>query len=115
MIDIILDIGASFDWLSPTIAFAQDFLNGPAADFGIPSNAGFARGDIKRLLKKHGVRVWGLMLNPGGDMLMFSVPKSQAAWAYYLLQREGVPVLYAPVEVTGEVKRRSVWGYLLGW
>lgn len=115
MIDIILDIGAGFNWLSPTIAFAQDFLNGPAADFGIPSNAGFTRGDIRRLLRKHGARSWGYVYNVAGDMIMLSVPKSQAAWAYYLLQREGVPVLYAPAEVTGEPVKRGVVGWLLGW
>lgn len=115
VMDDLLFVGSAFDWITPTWAFFQDFLNGPAADFGIPAHAGYGRAEIKRLLKNHGVRVWGLMLDTGGDMLMFTVPKAQAKWAYYLLTREGVPVLYAPGEVTGEAKKRGVWSYLLGW
>ena len=98
MLDKLLDVGCAFDWITPTLAFAQDFFNGPVSDFGIPSHAGWGRSDIKSLLKGHGVRVWGLMYNVSGDMLMFTVPKTQAKWTYYLLQREGVPILYAPTE-----------------
>jgi hypothetical protein len=36
---------------------------------------------------------------------MFTVPKTQAKWTYYLLQREGVPILYAPSEVAGSSRR----------
>jgi hypothetical protein len=99
MQDKLLTVAGAFDWITPTVAFIQDFLNRPVSDFGIPSSAGWGRRDIKRLLTRRGVRVWGLMLNLGGEMLMFTVPKSQAKSAYDLLQQEGVPILYAPVEV----------------
>ncbi len=95
--DLLLDVGSAFDWITPTIAFIQDIRYGPPASFGIPSVAGWGRSDIKRLLQKYGVRVWGLMLTIDGEVLMFSVPASKAKWAYYLLQREGVPLLYSPV------------------
>ena len=98
MLDTLLDVGCAFDWITPTLAFIQDFLNGPVSHFGISAYIGWDRSDIKRLLKSYGVRVWGLMYNFSGDMLMFTVPKTQARWAYYLLQREGVPILYAPKE-----------------
>lgn len=99
MLDILLNIGCAFDWITPTAAFIQDFFSGPVSDFGIPANVGWDRKDIKRLLTKHGVSVWGLMYNLSGEMLMFTVRKPQAKWAYYLLRREGVPILYAPTEV----------------
>lgn len=99
MLDTLLNIGCAFDWITPTVAFVEDLFNGPASNFGIPANAGWDRKDIKRLLTEHGVRVWGLMYNLSGEMLMFTVKKPQAKWAYYLLQREGVPILYAPAEV----------------
>jgi len=96
MLDKLVDIGCAFDWITPTIAFVQDFLHSPARDFGISPLAGWGRGDIKRLLNGSGVQVWGLMYNVSGDILMFTVPQAQAQWAYDLLQREGIPILYAP-------------------
>jgi hypothetical protein len=101
MLDTLLNIGCAFDWITPTAAFVEDFFNGPTqiSDFGIPANAGWDRADIKRLLTTRGVKVWGLMYNTTGDTMMFTVRKSQAKWTYYLLQREGIPVLYAPAEV----------------
>ena len=36
------------------------------------------------------------MYNVSGDILMFTVSKTQANWAYDLLQQEGIPLLYAP-------------------
>jgi hypothetical protein len=99
MLDNFLTITSVFDWITPTVAYIQDLLYGPASDFGIPAHAGWRRRDIKRLLNKHGIRVWGLMLNLYGDMVMFTVPKAQAEGTYSLLKREGVPILYAPAEV----------------
>jgi hypothetical protein len=95
----ILDIVSAFDWITPTVAFAQDFLNGPIADFGIPSNVGYGGWNLKRLLKQNGVKVWGVMLNPDGDTLMFTVREGQAKYTYHLLQQNGVPILYAPDNV----------------
>ena len=96
MLDKLLDIGCAFDWITPTVAFVQDFFNGPVSNFGISPHAGWGCSDIKHLLNRNGVRVWGLMYNVDGDMLMFTVPKTQTKWAHYLLQREGIPLLYAP-------------------
>ena len=103
--DKLLNFAGSLDLITPTWAFIQDFLNGPVGDFGIPAHAGWGSRDIKRLLKKNGVHVWGLMLNPGGDMLMFTVRKAQVKWAYYLLERAGVPILYAPAEAVNSSQR----------
>jgi hypothetical protein len=100
MLDKLLDAGCGFDWITPTFAFIQDIFYGPVSDFGISPQAGWDRGDIKRLLNNHGVRVWGLIYNVNWDMLMFTVPKTQARWAYYLLQREGVPILCAPSDAS---------------
>ena len=100
MIDKFLTIGCLFDWITPTVAFIQDFFYGPIGDFGIPANPYWGRREIKRLLRYYGVKVWGLMYNYSGDILMFTVRKQQAVLAYYLLQRAGVPILYAPAVVT---------------
>jgi hypothetical protein len=106
MLDELLEIGSAWNWITPGIAFLQDLLNGPSSHFGITINAGWEKGDIRDLLTRHGVRVWGLMPNLNCDMLMFAVPKTQAKWAYYLLKVRGVPVLYAPAEVIKAFERR---------
>ena len=94
MLDQILDVAGSFDLITPAWAFLQDFLSGPPADFAIPAQAGWTSRDVQRLLGRNGVKVWGLIYH--GDMLMFTVREAQAKWAYYLLSRAKVPILYTP-------------------
>jgi hypothetical protein len=94
MLDHILDVAGSFDLITPAWAFLQDFLSGPPADFAVPIHAGWTNRDIQQLLGRNGVKVWGLIYR--GDMLMFTVCQTQAKWAYYLLSRAKVPILYAP-------------------
>lgn len=98
MPDDFLTIAGACDWITPTVAFIQDFWYGPVSDFGVPAVSGWSKRDIKHLLKKQGVQVWGFMLNLSGDTLMFTVPQAQAEWAYRLLQREGVPILYTSTQ-----------------
>jgi hypothetical protein len=98
MLDTLLNIGCAFDWITPSIAFINDLLCGPPGDFGIPANPYWGRREIKRLLRGNGVRVWGLMYNFSGDLLMFTVSKQQAGLTFYLLQEQGIPILYAPAE-----------------
>lgn len=105
MFDKLLSVAGAFDWITPTIAFVQDFYYGPISDFGIPSNSSWSASDIKRLLKRNGVHVWGLMFDLSGDMIMFTVRKTQAKWTYYLLDREGVPILYAPDDAVNSQPR----------
>jgi hypothetical protein len=103
MLDEALEIGSNFDWISPLFAFVQDFINRPVSDFGISVSAGWGRRDIKRLLKQHGVGVWGVIYRQ--DMLMFTVRKAQAKRAFYLLKRARVPIRYAPAGLASAVQR----------
>jgi hypothetical protein len=91
-----LNAASSFDLITPLAAFIQDVANGSPAHFGISPYTGLRFRHIRRLLKRHGVKVWGLMLSPDAQTVMFTVHRSQARWTYYLLQREGIPILYAP-------------------
>lgn len=116
MLNDLLNIGASADWIMPSWMILQDFWNRPVSRFGIQANVGFDRGDIRRVLRKQGVRSWGYVYNVDGDLIMLSVPKAQAAAANYWLVRSGVPILYAPAELVGEPeKKRGLLGGLLGW
>ena len=58
--------------------------------FFVPLNSGWNGADITRLLKRHGIRVWGYGFANGE--LFFRVRRSQAAWAQYVLLRAGVPL-----------------------
>lgn len=68
-------------------------------DFGIPITPHWGSREIKRLLNDHGVRVWGLMFDLAGNVLLFTVKKNQAEYTYYLLRDMGIPIVYAPVDV----------------
>ena len=96
MIDTLLNIGCSFDWITPLIAFIQDLFSGPVSDFGIPVNSYWGRREIMQLLEYYQVHVWGIMFNFTGEIMLFTVQRKQAALTYYLLQQEGIPILYAP-------------------
>lgn len=102
----LLNLVAGLDWISPVWAIARDFLDGPAVRFGVLADAGFDRGDIRRLLSTNGVESWGYIYNVGGDLIMFSVPVLQAAFAFQVLEEGGVVILFAPdvaLEPQGEL------------
>jgi hypothetical protein len=102
-----LNTASSFDLITPLMAFMQDIVNGSPAHFGISPYAGLPFRKIRRLLNSHGVKVWGLMLSTDAQVVMFTVHKSQARWAYHLLQREGIPILYAPDAAVQFSQRRT--------
>ncbi len=104
MFSLFLNIGCSLDWITPAIAFIQD-LSEPVSDFGIPASPYWTRRKIKRLLRNHGIKVWGLIYNFSGNVLMFTVPRQQGEVTYYLLQTVGIPILYATVETLETLER----------
>jgi hypothetical protein len=90
MFDRFVEFMTIFDWISPVMAWVQDIFNGPSYTFLVPEDSGWSGREIQGMLKRHGVRVWGLMIV--NRTLMLSVRQAQARWAQYLLQRYGVPV-----------------------
>jgi hypothetical protein len=96
VLDDFLDLMSNFDPISPALTLIQDALNGPSVDFAVSAYAGWTRGNIRRLLSDKGVKTWGFDLSD--TVLTFTVRTSQATWAYYLLDREGVPIVSAPAE-----------------
>jgi len=87
-LDTILKIGSYFDYWSPLIAGVQDIVNGPSRTFLIPDDCGKSGREIEQLLRRHGIKTWGLMIV--NDTIMVSVRQKQARRAQYLLQREGI-------------------------
>ena len=105
MLERFLEIGASFDWISPLASILGDLLNGPSHTFLIPNgNSPLSGREIGYMLGKRGVRCWGLMVVSG--TLMVSVRLSQARWTQHLLEQAGVPI-ENPVEGQGTPGRRA--------
>jgi hypothetical protein len=103
MFDDILDIVTGYDLMTPLVSFFQDILNGPHCYFGVPTLAGWSKREIGRVLGSYGVNVWGLIYD--GDVLIFTVRRDQARWAYHVLTQEGVPILYPSAHAVGAVSR----------
>lgn len=89
-IDVFLDVASTPDWISPLTAIVQDLVNGPRHDYYVDAYAGRSVNDVKRLLKRNGVKVWGAMLFD--DMITFTVKEPQARWAQYVLERAGITI-----------------------
>ena len=91
MLDKFLEVGAGFDWISPLLGFLGDAMNGPSHTFLIPYDSCPMSGhDVARLLRKRGVKSWGLMIVSG--TVMVSVRLEKARWAQHLLEQAGVPI-----------------------
>lgn len=91
MLDKSIQVGASFDWISPMLSIIGSVINGPSYTFLIPYDSCPMSGhDVARLLRKRGVQSWGRMVVSG--TLMVSVRLEKARWAQHLLEQAGVPV-----------------------
>jgi hypothetical protein len=121
MIDRLLSLGSTPDWIRPLVGIIKDFTNGPYYRFYVDRNAGWSVNAIKRLLNSYGVHVWGDII--ANDMIIFTVRQAQAQWAQYLLQRAGVPILNRPIEggsgfarsTSTKAASTNVWKAFLDW
>ena len=111
MIDKLIEIGAMGDLITPIASILQDIANGPSCGFGLPRDIGISARDVEKLLKSKGVKVWGLMVVD--DMIIFRTRKAQAPWTRYLLERHGIPILYAPKESGANQSKKEVG--LIDW
>jgi hypothetical protein len=92
MLDKFLEIASTPDWITPLAGMIQDRVNGPAHMFLIPDDCGWSGFEIRRLLKRHGVKTWGLMVVD--NLILVSVRLAQAHYAQYILLREQIPIEY---------------------
>jgi len=84
-----------FDWISPTVATVKEAPHGlDGWTFFIPYQAAAGKGwnqrDMVKLLKSSGVEVRSSLTRLGECGI--SVPLDQAAWAEYILTKNGVPI-----------------------
>jgi len=101
----LLEIGASFDIISPMAHLFGGLVHGAGHTFNISSGCGWSGNDIEKLLRKRGVQTWGLMM-VGGDILI-KVPRAQAAQAQGILEQNGITIQGGMVEASKPSKRQS--------
>jgi hypothetical protein len=104
MLDRIVKEGASWDWVSPLMAFIQSWQNRPSVGFNVSRNCGFSAWQIERFLKSKGVKVWGVMVID--DVITLRVREAQAKYTQYLLNQMGVPYQGGPRKTKTTKKRK---------
>ena len=98
----------TFDWISPLVAFIQDWINRPSTGFRIPAGDDTLSGyEVKEHLERHGIKTWGWM--KAGDTIIFRVRSAQGEYADYLLAQLGLGAPDAGDERVGwqKAKRKA--------
>ena len=90
MFDDLIDTFSFHNLTVPFTGFFQDFS--PHMRFGVPSMAGWSKREIRRMLERENIRMWGDCYY--GDSIIFNVAEAQAREAYFVLNREGIPITY---------------------
>ena len=85
----LLQFGAIFDWISPTLAIAQTASNGGGHTFRISLCHGYSGGDIDAVLRRANIPTWGKMIVSGH--IMITVKKEHKGLAILVLQKAGMP------------------------
>lgn len=91
MLDAILGIGASFDWISPFSKLVDRLISGPRHTFHIPyKRSPWSGREIQHALRKNKIKVGiGMVV---GDTILLDVRLKQARYAQSLLERWGIPI-----------------------
>lgn len=88
----ILEIGATFDWITPLHAFGMDLyyalFRGGSHTFLVSCECGWSGHGIIKLLHNFKIETWGHMIV--NDTIMVTVPKARAAIAENVLDQAGL-------------------------
>jgi hypothetical protein len=94
MLDELWEAATYFDWISPTLAMANDVARGPSHTFLIPVQCGWTGREISNGLRNHGIETWGHMIV--NDHFMITVRDDDAGAAHQLMAKAGLPVGSSP-------------------
>ena len=98
MVRDVLKILAYFNWITPLEIVTRRAFYGPSYSFKIPETSGWSGAGIVNMLRQQGgISTYGYMFV--NDHFMFHVPREQARFAQYLMQRAGIPIMN-PVQST---------------
>jgi hypothetical protein len=97
----LLELGAACDITAPADILIKETVGGRnPARFEVSWVDGASGRDIERMLKRNGIRTWGLI--PTRGSLCFTVDMADAEKARKLLSNADVRVLAAPPEAWGD-------------
>lgn len=88
-VDQLIGFGAGFDWITPLYTFVLDWQRRPTTGYNIPIDGGWSAYAVRDLLKKKGVKLWGLTIVD--SVITFRVRQAQARYAQMLMSKAGVP------------------------
>lgn len=88
MLDSLIKFGAMFNWITPLLTWLQDAANRPSIGYNVSVHGSWSAIAIERLLRLHGVKIWGLTIF--GDVITFRARVAQAKYAQYLQERNGI-------------------------
>jgi len=90
MIENILKVGATFDWITPVAAVIKNATLGEGAYMiTVPFGVGWSGADVVRLLRGAGIETWGHMVV--NDQVCVTIRRSKLKYAGKVLDRAGVP------------------------
>ncbi len=87
---------------NPLVAFLENLTWQGHKRFALPRVGETTGYEAEVFLRNHGIYVWGRFFDCAN--VYFNVKKEQAAWAEYLLEREGITTVNTPVD-----SRNQVW------
>lgn len=96
MLDNILAIGASFDWITPCVDLYKD-LKYNHHDFIVGRYSDWSVGKTQRLLKSNGITTWGIEYT--ADTFSLRLREEDVAEAQRVLIASGVPLIGGLVEL----------------
>ena len=111
-LDTALDIGECFDWMTPCVALARDFFEGPHYMFVVPEDDCAKAHDV---LKAGGYAVWHMGCVPFRDVFTFTSHLSVAGQLYDELLAAGVRVLNTQEPPRAKKKARADSPFSFGW
>ena len=97
----------------PLVAFLENLTWQGHKRFAIPRAGDVSGYEAEVFLRNHGVYVWGRGFDSAN--VYFNVKKEQASWAEYLLAREGIATVNAPVDPRNRAWAERHDGAPPGW
>ena len=109
MIETLIDIGATLDWITPLIDFIKDAKNGPRHSFFVDRYAGWSANDIERMLKQRDIEMWGIVFFR--DSIAFDVKEADASRAQNILQSNNVPIIQGVLSPPAGMYKAQLYTY----
>lgn len=96
----LIQLGASFDWITPALAFLRDFKDGDPAHFSIKA-AYMMPSDVKEFMKRYNIKSWGHFWPTYSDHVLFTVTGRDARRTVEAFHANGIELEYISKKALG--------------